>query len=301
MRRLSNGTPLVRACDLVTPVVILILFPALSSSAGPPPEGRDVIAEKSQFTLFNPTPRRLMREMSTDRPDTTESPYTVDAGHFQAEISLIDYAHNDDGGVRAEVFTVLPSNLKVGLLNNVDLQLVFDAYVNARVKSEQGTAEFDGFGNTQLRLKVNLWGNDGGGPTAFAAMPFVQFPTADDELGNDHVEGGIILPLAVELPAGFGLGLMAELDVVRDADNEDYGLDFVHTATLAHDIAGDLAGYVEYIGISPVDTGATYTAIGSMGLTYAVTPDVQADAGVTVGISDSADDFTAFVGLSFRL
>ena len=36
--------------------------------------------------------------------------------------------------------------------------------------------------------------------TALALMPFVKFPTADDDLGNEHVEGGLILPLSVELP-----------------------------------------------------------------------------------------------------
>jgi hypothetical protein len=37
------------------------------------------VVDKSQFHLFNPTPKALMRELSTDRPDQTESPYTVDA------------------------------------------------------------------------------------------------------------------------------------------------------------------------------------------------------------------------------
>ena len=43
-------------------------------------------ADKSIYTLFHPTPREWMREMSTDRPDQTESPNTVDAGHFQVEL-----------------------------------------------------------------------------------------------------------------------------------------------------------------------------------------------------------------------
>lgn len=36
--------------------------------------------DKRNYTLFNPTPTAQMREMSTDHPDKTESPYTVDAG-----------------------------------------------------------------------------------------------------------------------------------------------------------------------------------------------------------------------------
>lgn len=42
-----------------------------------------------KYSLFNSVPRSQMREMETERPDVTESPYTVDAGHFQYETDLI--------------------------------------------------------------------------------------------------------------------------------------------------------------------------------------------------------------------
>ncbi|MEO8821382.1 MAG: hypothetical protein ABI267_05890 [Ginsengibacter sp.] len=42
-------------------------------------------SSKSGYTIFNPTPKKLMRDFETDRPDVTESAYTVDAGHFQLE------------------------------------------------------------------------------------------------------------------------------------------------------------------------------------------------------------------------
>src|SRR5688500_9280794 len=82
--------------------------------------------EKWQYNLFNPTPRELMRELSTDRPDTTESADTVDAGHVQVEMSFVEYTR--DGGGAFEEFAFVPVNLKVGLLNNVDLQLVLPSY-----------------------------------------------------------------------------------------------------------------------------------------------------------------------------
>lgn len=271
----------------------------------PLPHASVETADKRQFTLFNPTPDKLMREMRTDRPDTTESPYTVDAGHFQIELSFAEYAYNDDGGT--DTFGVLSSNIKVGLLNNVDIQFVVTPY--AREETEQnGDDEIaDGFSDdTQVRLKINLWGNDGLAPpglgeTAFAIMPFVKFPTGSDELTNDHVEGGVIFPLDVPLANGFGLGLMAELDFVYNEDSDDYGVAFVHTATVGRDIVGDLAGYVEYVGVAPHDTGDTYQAIGSAGLTYTLSDNWIVDVGGTASRSDSADDLTVFAGTSFRL
>src|SRR5688572_5942243 len=64
-------------------VALLLLTPAVLF-AGPPPT--ESVPHKSHYHLFNPTPRAQMREMSTDRPDQTESPYTVDAGHVQVEM-----------------------------------------------------------------------------------------------------------------------------------------------------------------------------------------------------------------------
>ena len=52
------------------------IFSAMSLWAADPAP-----ADKRHYHLFNPTPRELLREMSTDRPDVTESAFTVDAGH----------------------------------------------------------------------------------------------------------------------------------------------------------------------------------------------------------------------------
>jgi hypothetical protein len=132
-------------------------------------------------------------------------------------------------------------------------------------------------------------------------MPFIKFPKGAGDLSNGHVEGGIIFPLAVSLPKEFSLGLMAEVDFVYDDERDRYGVDFVHTATISRPIVGNLAGFIEYVGIAPWRTGSTYQAIASGGLTYAINDDWVLDCGMTAGISDSAEDFTVFVGTSFRL
>src|SRR5262245_49939494 len=98
---------------------------------------QDAPPDKSGYTLFRPTPPELMREMSTDRPDKTESSHTVDAGHFQVEMDLVSYTHDHDthngGDVKTEIFSIAPFNLKVGLLNNLDFQLMFDSFTKLRV------------------------------------------------------------------------------------------------------------------------------------------------------------------------
>ena len=282
-----------------------LLVAALTTGAAaagltPPAAANEPAADKSRYTLFNPTPREQMREMSTDRPDVTESAYTVDAGHVQVELSFGDYVRDKEPGVKSETSTVLPFNVKLGLTNNVDFQLVVDPYVRQVVRTDAGKETADGFGDTQLRVKVNLWGNDGG-ETALAVMPYIQLPTAGDDLGSDHVQGGVIVPFSAELPAEFNLGLMAEIDFVRDETDDGYGIEFLHTVNVNRNIVGELGGYVEYIGIAPIDTGGGYLALVGTGLTYGLSEDVQLDLGMNFGLSDHADDFNVFAGMSFRL
>jgi len=278
-------------------VVVAAAFGFLSvATAGEP------APDESRYSLFNPTPREHMREMSTDRPDKTESAYTVDAGHFQLEMDVVSYSHDayTVDRSRVDALSVAPVNLKLGLSNRVDLQVVIESWAWVRVKERTGeVTRRHGFGDVTLRLKTNLWGDDGG-MSAFAVMPFVKLPANQDDLGNDAVEGGLIFPLAVEQPYGFDLGAMAEFDFNEDDDGDGHHPEFLETLTLGHDIAGALAGYVEFFSLASTDRGSHWQATADFGLTYALTEDVQLDGGVNVGVTRAAEDVNPFLGVSVR-
>ena len=230
-----------------------------------------------------------MREMSTDRPDQTESPYTVDAGHLQIEMDLVSWTRNRG----ADDFTFANTNLKIGLLNNVDLQLVVGAY-----NTIDGGAE--GIGDVETRLKINLWGNDGG-KTAIAIMPFVKWPTARDGIGdNDSIEGGLILPLGIELADGVGIGLMYEIDILRDAVGSGYHADHIATATIAFDLTEKLGLYVETVAAFPGEKAGDFVAQADIGWTYSPNGNLQFDIGANFGLNDAAPDFNPFLGVSVR-
>jgi hypothetical protein len=261
--------------------------------------------DKSRFHLFNPTPRELLRELSADRPDKTESAYTVDAGHFQIEMDVLNYTydrHNTErSNTRAESVGIAPMNLKLGLLNNLDLQVVLESYTSIRVHDlSTGVVEKRrGFGDMIVRTKLNLWGNDAG-TTALALMPFIKLPTNQDDLGNNSVEGGIIAPLAVALPAGWGMGMMTEVDFVRDSVEGGHHPEFVNTLTFSHGIVGKLAGYIEFFSLVSTESDADWVGTLDCGLTYSLTDDIQLDAGLNIGLTRSADDLSPFIGLTWR-
>ncbi|MFA6544825.1 MAG: transporter, partial [Limisphaerales bacterium] len=227
--------------------------------------------DKSQYHLFNPTPPRWMREMSTDRPDKTESPFTVDAGHYQVEMDFVTYSYDKHNPARdgtiVRTWNVAPVNLKVGLLNDVDFQLILQPHTYVHTSDPAaGVSRQRGFGDILTRVKWNVWGNDGGG-TAFALMPYVKWPANQNQLGNHSVEGGLILPLAVKLPAGWDMGLMTQLDLLRDTTTSGYHPEFVNTVTFSHDIVGSLGGYVEFFSSFSTERSSSWAGTVDLGLT----------------------------------
>ncbi len=258
--------------------------------------------DKSGYHLFNPTPRELMRPMSADRPDATESPITVDAGYVQVELSFVSFTHDDVNGVKTDAWTVFDTNVKVGLLHNVDVQFVFSAY-NEQETDTSGlpTTMVNGFGDLQIRLKINLWGNDAreGESTAFGVMPFIKVPTGT-QMSNDKVEGGFIWILGWDVAENWGLGFQAEIDFDFDPIDNGYDTSFLHTVVLGFDVVGPVGAYVEYVGVASADHERDYQAIFSGGLTYAVSEDVVFDVGTQIGLTEAADDVTVFAGVTTR-
>ena len=198
-------------------------------------------------------------------------------------------------------WSVTPLNLKLGLCNSADLQFIVQPFNRTKTSSNAaGTlTRAGGFGDFLTRLKLNLWGNDGGS-TALGLMPYVKWPTARGQLGNGSVEGGLIVLLALELPHGWDAGVMAQFDGVRDATGRKYHPEFVHSITFGHAIIGKLAGYAEFYSSLSAERGAGWVATADLGLTYSLTANLKLDAGVNLGLTRAADDVAPFLGMSWR-
>lgn len=235
-----------------------------------------------------------LRELEADRPDATESPVTVDAGHFQIETSFLAYGRDRSGGMRSEWWSFAETNIKYGLNSNMDLQLVLSPWVSERMEGG-GVTEVDGVGDVELRLKWNLWGNDGG-ETALAVMPYVKIPSFSD-VSNDHWEGGVIVPLAWRVAETWSVAVQVEGAAVYDEDDDDTDFEFSHTAVLGVDL-GERAGcYLEYLGVAG---DHHYEAYASGGLTWALSDQRQLDIGAVVGMNDAAADLAVFSGLTVK-
>jgi hypothetical protein len=271
------------------------------SRAGSPEE---LSEHKSRYDLFHPVPPGLMRELSADRPDKTESPFTVDAGHFQLEMDFANFSddrHNvERADVRVRAHEFAPLNLKLGILNNVDAQLVLSPYRWEKTEDKRtGTIDrHSGFGDITPRLKFNLIGNDGG-PFALALLPFVKLPANQESLGNNAIEGGFKVPYWFDVP-DWDVCLMAEVDIMRDALSSAYHPEFVNSISIGHHLIGKFSLYAEFFSNVSAESDSAWIGTFDTWLTYAATKNLRFEGGVYIGVTRAAEDLRPFIGMTWR-
>ena len=198
-------------------------------------------------------------------------------------------------------WNIAPFNIRVGLLNTVELSLIFESYLRQAIddRPARTMSILSGIGDFTTRLKINLWGDDGG-QTAFALFPFVKFPTSTGGLGNAPVEGGAIFPFSIKLPAKVDMGMETGVSFLRNESGVNYHQEFVNSVTFTREIIGKLSGYCEFFSGVSTQHDSEWIGTVDLGVTYALTENLQLDCGCNIGITHAADDINAFSGISVR-
>ena len=308
-----------RAISCMTCAIVLCVASSLSGAAladsvdkpavndkpvvkkAPKPSASKAKPDKNQYWLLNPVPPDQMRSFSTDRPTKSNVPYTVDAGHFQYETDLVNFTHQVTGSVHTDTLLVPNPTFKVGLTNNADLEVnVPFAGVHTHDTSTGSSSTLWGIGDTFVRSKINLWGNDGG-DTAAAVIPYVKAPSAPLGIGNGAVEGGLIGPLALNLPNSFILLLVPEIDVLKNsADNGRHG-NYVFDVNLSREVIKNVTAYVELWSDYNADPTQKATLMSfDTAVAWVVVPNVQLDVGANFGLTSATPAVQVYAGLSQR-
>jgi hypothetical protein len=267
--------------------------------------------DKSQYSLFNPTPDHLLRDLTTDRPDTTETPFTVDAGHVQIETTIVGFSRSprDSAGAVTDTIETATTNVRIGLTNTVEAGFIWQPYGIVRTRDDPAgsvrqSGIQSGIGGLELRGKVNLWGNDTFGKvgsSALALLPFVALPTdRHNGISPEFAEGGLIVPYALKVSEKFGLGLNAGVTWLKSDADTGHHAEYLTSASLAYEWSEKIGTYYEVAARFHTDDPRGDVVVLGTGLTYRLSKNVQFDAGVNFGVTPAADRFNPFVGLAVR-
>ena len=285
--------------SLIVLLALLSACPAVYADTSAPP------IDKSQYNLFNPTPIADMRDFSTDRPDKTDGPRTVDAGHFQLEMDWANYTDTkntiEGDSVRFQQYQFVPMNIRMGVTNNSEVNLIMETYNIQKIHDYTvNTKQYlEGYGDTDLRYKLNLSGNDTDG-LATGLISYIKIPSNHDNLGNHSVEGG--QSYVVDFPwLGFDIGAETEVAGIRNSANDGFHAEFINSITVHRDvIANILNAYVEFYGDVPSNNDFSWVGTVDTGLLWTITKNIQLDCGINIGVTKSAPQWNPFTGISVR-
>lgn len=236
------------------------------------------------------------RELTTDRPDATETPFTVEPGLLQVESSVASWTRDRQDGVRTTQWELAPFNLRVGVAKNLEAGIVITPHVHRTEELRSGAkVTTRGFGDTMLRGKVNFWGNDGG-DTGFGVIADIKLPTAADGIGNEHTELALSFPLSFPVGLGWDGAAMTVIERLY-TDAGKYEAAWTNTFSLARDLSKDTGCFLELVSTAG---DGRHVLIFDVGITHRLTESFQLDTGLNIGISKTAPDLGAFLGFSHR-
>lgn len=270
----------------VLPLFVLGLLLHTAAMAQDQPETR--------YSLFKATPKDQMREFSIDRPDVTESPITVDGGHFQFEGDMIKWT-KANGGDSERTINFMSGLYKIGLTHTWDVHLGIEMY-NITQDNDGKTLE-KGYGATFIRLKHNFWGNDGESKTALGIIPSVIFGGGNPFKTDNDVSFGVGFPFSVTLSETLGLGAQPQFDFLPDPVTGDFDLSYFQTIVLGGPLIGAFDYYVEGLATFYQST-TNYSANG--GIIYNPSDNVKIDIATNLGLNKEAPT-KVYLGLSFRI
>ncbi len=249
-----------------------------------------------QAQATSPAKGEPRREMTTDRPDATESPFTIEPGHVQLEMDVFSYARDRVSGDLTEEWEAAPFNVRVGLTPNFEAGIFVAPFRRVTERPAGGPrSHLSGAGDTTLRAKLNLGGNDGGN-FAWGLMADLKLPTARRGLGNRKFEGALTLPVAFELGGGWGGAAMTAVELTY-TDAARYRPTWINTVTVGRDLTEKIGGFLE---LTSAAGDGPHVATFNCGLTRSLSANAQLDCGVNVGLSRSAPDVLWFAGLARR-
>ena len=222
----------------------------------------------------------------------TETPQTIEPGKFFLRMDAVTVGVNRDTS-EPNSFTALglaSSILSIGMTENVDVQVGAQFFVRQTYQFRGARSSRSGWGDTSFRTKWRFWRDATGGAQA-AVIPYVKLPSKATGIGNNHVEGGLIVPWSKSLGPGSEAGAMAEWDVVRNDQNNGYDSRWFASAYVRQHIGGGFGAYAESTLAASSASSSSFVGTAGAGVTFDFSKQTQLDYGVSRGLGGRATDW----------
>ncbi|WP_022978477.1 transporter [Nevskia ramosa] len=228
-------------------------------------------------------------DINTDRPDFTDASSTVGLGVLQLETG---YTFTKASGTESHSWG--EPMIRYGVLANwIELRMAVAPV------TERSTTTRSGIEDLSLGVKLTLMQQDGLLP-GLAVVPQMTVPTGSAKFSADRVLPGINLLYGWDLSDALSMDASTHLNLAVDDDAHSY-TEWAQSLSLGLSLTENLSSFFEWYALFPVSSAtASIEHYLDVGLTCALSGDLQIDLRVGRGLNDASDDYFVGTGLAFR-
>lgn len=226
------------------------------------------------------------------RAQVTETPETVEPGKFFLRMDAVTVGVNRDKTepARYTALGLASSILSIGMTQNVDVQIGAQFFVRETFQLRGARDSRSGWGDTSLRAKWRFWSEPAVGASA-AVIPYVKLPSKTTGVGNNHVEGGFIVPWAMKLALGTELGAMAQWELKRNDANNGYDSRWFASGFVRQALVAGFGVYGEATLQASTASSSSFAGGAGGGVTWDFSKFLQFDYGVSRGLGGRATEW----------
>jgi len=234
--------------------------------------------------------------LATDRPDFVESSQTVGAGYWQIE-SSVAFDRDDESGIRGESWST-PTLLRVGIGDRWEARFETDGWIESRIREAGGRENSSGIADLAVGLKYALGDPQGAGPAQAWLLHF-DLPSGDREFRGEGVRPSLRWVGEWALPNEWSMGVMPGL--IREDNGEDTFVAGIFGAVVGKSWSPNFRSFLELALPQIADSkyGGTEAYL-DLGSAWLLSPDLQLDTAISLGLNERSVDRALTVGLSVR-
>ncbi|HMD60346.1 MAG TPA: transporter [Opitutaceae bacterium] len=212
------------------------------------------------------------------RAQITESPKTIGPGSVFVRMDAISFGIQPDTSApnQYRALAVGTTIVSAGITDSLDFEFGTQLFLRDTFSAAGADQTHSGIGDISLRTKWTFW-RDTSSNAAAAVVPYVMLPTHSSAVGNNSVQGGLILPWAADIGAGTRAAAMIEWDELRNVANTRYDTRWYGSALLQWDLGGKVGAYAEATVSASTAGSSAYSGTLGGGATLAVSKNFQWD------------------------
>ena len=225
----------------------------------------------------------------------TEVPATVAPGKFLLEADALSLIIDREG---LDKFTAVGAGsilVTTGLTSNWDIQVGAELFISQRYEAGSFTDRKSGIGDVYVRTKYRFYESE---YVSAAILPYAKIPTNTGDVGNDSIEGGVMLPWEVYIFDSLVLNSMVDLSIIRNANDDGYEALVYASSAVSKQITKRLTVYAELDATKSSSTVPWQSTLG-VGAYLTINDALSWDFVMYRGLNRNAPDWNPVVRVNF--